>query len=40
VRVALTFDTEFPGRPTVAGVEDRLLAALAAADARASVLVQ
>jgi peptidoglycan/xylan/chitin deacetylase (PgdA/CDA1 family) len=30
VRVALTFDTEFPGRPTEAGVGDRLLAALGA----------
>ncbi len=29
MQVALTFDTEFPGRPTTAGVEDRLLAALA-----------
>ena len=29
MQVALTFDTEFAGRPTAAGVEDRLLAALA-----------
>src|SRR2546421_9936421 len=29
MRVALTFDTEFPGRPTSTGVEDRLLEALA-----------
>jgi peptidoglycan-N-acetylglucosamine deacetylase len=40
VRVALTFDTEFPGRPTVAGVEDRLLAALASAGARATFFLQ
>jgi peptidoglycan/xylan/chitin deacetylase (PgdA/CDA1 family) len=39
-RVALTFDTEFPGRPTVAGVEERILAALAAADARATFFLQ
>jgi peptidoglycan/xylan/chitin deacetylase (PgdA/CDA1 family) len=40
VRVALTFDTEFPGRPTDAGVEDRLLGALAAADVRATFFLQ
>ena len=40
MRVALTFDTEFPGRPTVAGVEDRLLASLAAADIRATFFLQ
>src|SRR5205085_11804840 len=40
VRIALTFDTEFPGRPTEAGVEDRLLAALAAADVRATFFLQ
>ena len=40
MRIALTFDTEFPGRPTEAGVEDRLLAALAAADVRATFFLQ
>jgi peptidoglycan/xylan/chitin deacetylase (PgdA/CDA1 family) len=40
VRVALTFDTEFPGRPTVPGVEDQLLAALAAAGVRATFFLQ
>jgi peptidoglycan/xylan/chitin deacetylase (PgdA/CDA1 family) len=40
VRVALTFDTEFPGRPTVPGVEDELLATLAAAGVRATFLLQ
>jgi peptidoglycan/xylan/chitin deacetylase (PgdA/CDA1 family) len=40
VRVALTFDTEFPGRPTVPGVEDDLLAALAAAAVRATFFLQ
>jgi peptidoglycan/xylan/chitin deacetylase (PgdA/CDA1 family) len=40
VRVALTFDTEFPGRPTSAGTEDRLLAALAEAGARATFFLQ
>ena len=39
-RVALTFDTEFPGRPTIAGTEDRLLAALAAAGAPATFFLQ
>ena len=39
-RVALTFDTEFPGRPTVAGGEERILAALAAAGARATFFLQ
>jgi peptidoglycan/xylan/chitin deacetylase (PgdA/CDA1 family) len=39
-RVALTFDTEFPGRPTVAGAEERILAALAAANARATFFLQ
>jgi peptidoglycan-N-acetylglucosamine deacetylase len=29
MQVAFTFDTEFPGRPSAAGVEDRLLEALA-----------
>jgi peptidoglycan/xylan/chitin deacetylase (PgdA/CDA1 family) len=40
VRVALTFDTEFPGRPTVTGVEDELLAALAAAGVPATFFLQ
>jgi peptidoglycan/xylan/chitin deacetylase (PgdA/CDA1 family) len=40
MRVALTFDTEFPGRPTVAGVEDRLLAALAEAGVSATFFLQ
>jgi peptidoglycan/xylan/chitin deacetylase (PgdA/CDA1 family) len=40
VRVALTFDTEFPGRPTSAGAEDRLLAALADAGAKATFFLQ
>src|SRR5437764_15493882 len=40
MRVALTFDTEFPGRPAVAGVEDRLLGALADAGARATFFLQ
>ena len=40
MRVALTFDTEFPGRPTVRGVEDELLAALAAAGVRATFFLQ
>jgi peptidoglycan-N-acetylglucosamine deacetylase len=40
MRVALTFDTEFSGRPTVPGVEDRLLGALAAAGASATFFLQ
>jgi peptidoglycan/xylan/chitin deacetylase (PgdA/CDA1 family) len=40
VRVALTFDTEFPGRPTVPGVEDQVLAALAAAGVGATFFLQ
>ena len=40
MRVALTFDTEFPGRPTEAGNEDRLLAALAATDVPATFFLQ
>jgi peptidoglycan/xylan/chitin deacetylase (PgdA/CDA1 family) len=39
-RVALTFDTEFPGRPTDAGAEERILAALAEAGARATFFLQ
>ena len=40
MRVALTFDTEFPGRPTQAGVEERILAALAEAGAVGTFFVQ
>jgi hypothetical protein len=32
VRVALTFDTEHPGRPTRPGTEDEILATLASED--------
>jgi peptidoglycan/xylan/chitin deacetylase (PgdA/CDA1 family) len=40
VRVALTFDTEFPGRPTTAGTEDRILETLAAEGVRATFFLQ
>ena len=40
MQVALTFDTEFPGRPTSAGVEDRLLAALAQRGVTATFFLQ
>jgi peptidoglycan/xylan/chitin deacetylase (PgdA/CDA1 family) len=40
VKLALTFDTEFPGRPTSPGVEDRILAALDAAGAKATFFLQ
>ena len=40
MRVALTFDTEFPSRPARAGVEDELLAALAAAGVQATFFLQ
>ncbi len=40
MRIALTFDTEFPARPTVAGAEDRLLASLAAADVLGTFFLQ
>ena len=40
MRVALTLDTEFPGRPTVAGVEERILAALTETGARATFFLQ
>ena len=40
MRVALTFDTEFPSRPAEAGVEGRLLASLAAVDVRATFFLQ
>jgi peptidoglycan/xylan/chitin deacetylase (PgdA/CDA1 family) len=40
MRVALTFDTEFPGRPTVDGVEERLLAALRERGVRATFFLQ
>jgi len=40
MRVALTFDTEFPGRPTEAGTEERILASLGDAEARATFFLQ
>ena len=40
MRVALTFDTEFPARPTRAGSEDRILATLADARIRATFFLQ
>lgn len=40
MRVALTFDTEHPGRPAVSGVEDRILDVLAAAGLRATFFLQ
>jgi peptidoglycan/xylan/chitin deacetylase (PgdA/CDA1 family) len=40
VRVALTFDTEHPGRPTRPGVESRILEALAEAGVRATFFLQ
>jgi peptidoglycan/xylan/chitin deacetylase (PgdA/CDA1 family) len=40
MRVALTFDTEHPGRPARPGGEDRILAALEAAGARATFFLQ
>jgi peptidoglycan/xylan/chitin deacetylase (PgdA/CDA1 family) len=40
MRVALTFDTEFPGGPTVPGTEDRILAALAEANVKATFFLQ
>jgi peptidoglycan/xylan/chitin deacetylase (PgdA/CDA1 family) len=40
MRVALTFDTEFPGRSTVPGTEDRILAALAEADVKGTFFIQ
>jgi peptidoglycan/xylan/chitin deacetylase (PgdA/CDA1 family) len=40
VRVALTFDTEFPDRPSPTGVEDRILSALAGAGVRATFFLQ
>jgi len=39
-RVALTFDTEFQSRPTGAGTEDAILAALDAAGAKATFFLQ
>ena len=40
MRVALTFDTEFPDRPTPPGVEERILSALEAAGVRATFFLQ
>jgi peptidoglycan/xylan/chitin deacetylase (PgdA/CDA1 family) len=40
VRVALTFDTEFPDRPSPPGVEGRILSALEAAGIRATFFLQ
>ena len=40
MKLALTFDTEFPGRPTSPGVEERILAALDAAGAKATFFLQ
>jgi peptidoglycan/xylan/chitin deacetylase (PgdA/CDA1 family) len=40
VPVALTFDTEFPGRPTEPGTEERVLAGLAEAGVRATFFLQ
>ena len=39
-RVALTFDAEHPDRPSAAGVQERLLEALARLDVRATFFVQ
>jgi peptidoglycan/xylan/chitin deacetylase (PgdA/CDA1 family) len=40
VRVALTFDTEHPGRPCPPGVEDQILEALGSAGIRATFFLQ
>ena len=40
MRVALTFDTEFPARPTTPGAESRILETLAAAGIRATFFLQ
>ena len=40
MRVALTFDTEHPGRPTRPGTEDRILDTLATAGIRATFFLQ
>jgi peptidoglycan/xylan/chitin deacetylase (PgdA/CDA1 family) len=40
VQIALTFDTEFPGRPTHAGTEDRILETLAGTGIRATFFLQ
>ena len=40
MRVALTFDTEFPDRPSPAGVEEQILSALAGAGVRATFFLQ
>jgi peptidoglycan/xylan/chitin deacetylase (PgdA/CDA1 family) len=40
MRIALTFDTEFPGRPTRPGAESRILETLAADAMRATFFLQ
>ena len=40
MQVALTFDTEHPGRPTRAGTEEQILATLASAEVRATFFLQ
>jgi peptidoglycan/xylan/chitin deacetylase (PgdA/CDA1 family) len=40
MRVALTFDTEHPGRPTRLGTEDQILDALGSAGVRATFFLQ
>jgi len=40
VRIALTFDTEHPGRPCPPGVEDRILETLGSAGIRATFFLQ
>jgi peptidoglycan/xylan/chitin deacetylase (PgdA/CDA1 family) len=40
VRLALTFDTEHPGRPSTAGIEQRLLDTLASAGVRGTFFLQ
>jgi peptidoglycan/xylan/chitin deacetylase (PgdA/CDA1 family) len=40
MRVALTFDTEFPGRPTLPDPEGRILETLASAEIRAAFFLQ
>jgi peptidoglycan/xylan/chitin deacetylase (PgdA/CDA1 family) len=40
MQIALTFDTEFPGRPTRPGAEDRILETLAGAGIRGTFFLQ